>query len=56
MSETDPRGWAEYLRVTSDVRRAASLREPELLREFTQVFGNDLRMLEARYLRFIDEL
>lgn len=55
LSETEP---AKYLRYLS--RTAA--REPlhvytakEQLEEFTDVFGSNLKLLEARYLRFIRE-
>ena len=31
-------------------------RSPQRLRDFTLVFGNDLAMLEARFLRYISKL
>jgi hypothetical protein len=54
--ETQPARYAEYLARTA--RRPAFERYSSKQRtaDFTSVFGDDWRMLEARLLRFIDEL
>ena len=56
LSETEPRKWVEYLRKTAELRPLVAERSPERLRDFTAVFGSDLRMLETRFLRFMEEL
>ncbi len=54
--ETQPRRYAEYLARTA--RRPAFERYTSKQRtaDFTAVFGDDWRMLEAHLLRFMDEL
>lgn len=56
LSESEPRGWARYLRITSDPSRPANPTPQRLLGEFEQAFGARLPMLEARYLRFMAQL
>lgn len=56
LSETRPRAWANYLRITSSTKRNANPTSPELLQEFISAFGPDLKSLESRYLRYISQL
>ena len=56
LSETRPRQWAYYLKLTSDVRRASNIGPTELLHEFMTAFGSDLKMLEMQFLRYIEQL
>ncbi len=54
--ETQPRQYAEYL-VRAAARPAfQGYSATQRLDDFTAVFGDDWRMLEARLLRFIEEL
>ena len=54
--ETRPRQYIEYLQRTASQPRFTVYRAPQRLRDFTQVFGTDLIMLEARFLRFVAKL
>ncbi len=46
----------KYLAKTAARKPLQSYRQEERLKEFTDVFGRDLKMLEARYLRFVKQL
>jgi hypothetical protein len=54
--ETEPRKYAQYLSKTAARPQFTAYRSPERLRDFTEVFGSNLVMLEARMLRFIEGL
>lgn len=56
LSETDPRRYVHYLRKTADAPNFTQRRSPERLADFTAVFGTNLKLVEARMLRFIGEL
>ena len=56
LSETDPRRYVEYLRKTAAQPNFTQQRGPERLAEFTGVFGSNLSLLEAKLLRFMQEL
>ncbi len=56
LSETRPRQYAEYLAKTADRPMFALYPAEERLAEFEDVFGSDLRMLEVKFLRYMDEL
>ena len=56
LSETDPRRYIEYLRKTAAQPNFSQRRAPERLADFTAVFGTNLKLLEAKMLRFIGEL
>jgi hypothetical protein len=51
--ETQPRRYVEYLQKTAARKHFADYRAPERLADFQACFGNDLRLLEAKYLRFM---
>jgi len=51
--ETQPRLYAKYLARTAT---AAATNSVQRTKDFTDVFGTDFRMLDARFLRFIDGL
>lgn len=53
LTESEPRKYFAYLSKTAARKAFADYRSPERLRDFTEVFGGDLAMLEARYLRFM---
>ena len=56
LSETRPQAWAQYLRRTGNVQRAATTTPQQRLDEFIQAFGPDLKMLESEFLRFMRDL
>jgi hypothetical protein len=56
LSETDPRRYVEYLRKTAAYPNFTQRRSPERLADFTAVFGTNLKLLEAKMLRFMGEL
>ncbi len=54
--ETEPHKYSAYLRRTASRPPFEEYPTAERLADFTSVFGEDLHMLEARYLRFIAAL
>lgn len=56
LSETDPRHYLEYLKKTASVPNFTQRRSPERLGDFTSVFGTNLKLVEAKMLRFMQEL
>lgn len=56
LSETDPRRYVEYLKKTAAQPNFTLRRSPERLADFTAVFGTNLKLVEAKMLRFMGEL
>ncbi len=56
LSEKEPTRYGQYLAVTAAREPFRKYSEAERLQEFTRVFGVDLDLLEARFLRFIEQL
>lgn len=56
LCETRPRQYTQYLALIAKQSAFAEYPASERLADFTSVFGADLRMLESRFLRFIEEL
>jgi len=56
LMETMPKKYSDYLGKLAGRPPFAEYRSPERLRDFSDVFGNDLRMLSARLQRFMSEL
>ena len=56
LSEKEPVKYMKYLARTAAREPLKSYGPDEQLKEFTDIFGTDLKMLEARYLRFIQQL
>ncbi len=56
LTETESRKYMQYLAKTAARERFRELRSPEVLQEFTSVFGEDWSMLDARFLRFMQEI
>jgi len=54
--ETQPRKYAEYLARTANRPLFEPYSSLERTADFTSVFGDDWRMLEARFLRFLKDL
>lgn len=53
LSETEPRKYAEFLKRTASRPPFRNYTAAERTADFTAVFGNNWRMLEARLLRFM---
>lgn len=56
LSESEPRKYLQYLLKTSAVQPFQPYLAPQRLKDFTDVFGTNLPLLDARYQRFIREL
>ena len=56
LSEQEPRKYVQYLMKTAAVKDFTEYRSPERLKDFTDVFGSNLALLDARMKRFIGEL
>jgi len=56
LSEKEPVKYVKYLARTAQREPLRQLTPAEQLAEFTDIFGRDLKMLETRYLRFINGL
>jgi hypothetical protein len=56
LTETYPRKFGEYVQRTANRPNFKEYPLTRRIADFTAVFGNDLRMLESHFLRFIDAL
>ncbi|HTN74476.1 MAG TPA: DUF1570 domain-containing protein [Pirellulaceae bacterium] len=56
LAETEPRKYFDYLAKTSSHAPFVTLRGPERLKDFTSIFGDQLDLMEAKMLRYIDAL
>ena len=56
LSETEPKKYSAYLMKTAAVRPFSDYSAPQRLKDFTDTFGSDLPMLDARMKRFISGL
>jgi len=56
LAETRPRAYIEFLRKTAGRPAFATYRSPEMLRDFSTSFGDDLDRLETEFLRYIARL
>jgi hypothetical protein len=54
--ESLPREYAQYLARTANRPAFSDYPSASRLADFTAVFGSDFRMLDARFLRFVDSL
>ncbi len=54
--ETQPRQFARYLKATANRSDFTGYSSAERLRDFTQVFGENLKLLDAQFLRHIEGL
>jgi hypothetical protein len=54
--ETMPREYARYLAKTASRPAFTDYPSARRMKDFTDVFGSDFRMLDARFLRFVDGL
>ena len=51
-----PRKYLDYLQRTAARPPFSSYAEEERMRDFTEVFGDNLPLFDARYLRFVTAL
>lgn len=56
LSEQEPRKYVQYLMKTAAVKDFTKYPAPQRLKDFTDVFGGNLGLLDARMKRFIGEL
>jgi len=56
LSETEPRKYGRYLARMAQRPAFAEYTGPERLRDFAEVFGSDLAMIDARLARFVAQL
>lgn len=54
--ESEPKKYFQYLAKTAAAKPFSDYRGPERLKDFTDVFGADLRMFDARMQRFLASL
>jgi hypothetical protein len=54
--ETEPRKYAQYLAKTAERPPFSEYEPAQRLADFTAVFGEDWRMMESRFLRFMAEV
>jgi hypothetical protein len=56
LAEKEPAKYVQYLSKTAGREPMRRYNSAEQLKEFTDVFGSNLQMLEVRFLRFIEQL
>jgi hypothetical protein len=56
LSEQEPRKYVQYLMKTASVKDFTVYPSPQRLKDFTDTFGGNLGLLDARMQRFIGEL
>ena len=56
LSESEPRKYLQYLLKTSAIEPFQPYSSPQRLKDFTDTFGANLPLLDARYQRFLREL
>jgi hypothetical protein len=56
LMETEPKKYQQYLTKTAQLPNFADYPAPQRLKDFTDVFGSDLRLLDARMQRFVSGL
>jgi hypothetical protein len=54
--ETQPRQFARYLKATADREDFTAYSSAERLRDFTNIFGDNLRLLDAQFVRYMQAL
>lgn len=56
LAEKMPKKYCDYLTLTARRPTFTNYTSAERVRDFTSVFGTDLKLLEAQFLRFMNEL
>lgn len=56
LCETNPRLYAKYLARTAAQQDFADYSSTARLRDFTEIFGDNLKLIDAQFLRYIEKL
>jgi hypothetical protein len=56
LAETEPAKYVRYLKLTAARPPFAEYSRADRLKDFAAIFGGDWRMLEARFLRFVESI
>jgi hypothetical protein len=56
LSEQEPRKYTQYLMKTAAVKDFSLYPAPQRVKDFTDVFGSNFALLDARMMRFVGEL
>jgi hypothetical protein len=56
LCETQPRAYAEYLKRTADRPVFSDYSAIERMADFQAVFGSDIKMLETKFLRYMEDV
>lgn len=56
LCETEPKKFFQYVAKTAEIEPFAPYPAPQRLKDFTDVFGTDLKLLDARMQRFYKDL
>lgn len=56
LMETEPRNFAKYLKRLTTTPEFVERSQQQRMEDFTSVFGTNLRLLESRFLRFMNEV
>jgi hypothetical protein len=56
LSETYPREYCKYLALTADREVFSDYSDTERVSDFESVFGNEWKMLDVKFLRFMEDL
>ncbi len=56
LSESEPRNYTQLLMKTAAVKDFTQYRAPDRLKDFTDIFGDNLELIDARMKRFLAEL
>jgi hypothetical protein len=56
LCETQPRLYATYLKKTAELPVSTEYPAVERMADFQSIFGSDLKLFEAKFLRYLEEL
>jgi hypothetical protein len=56
LTETQPRKYSDYLQLTARRPAGANYSKAERLRDFSGVFGADMKMFETRFVRYLKDV
>ena len=56
LCETQPRKYSDYLALTADRKMFTTYSAGQRVADFASIFGNEWKMLEVKFLRFMEEL
>lgn len=56
LTETQPRKYSDYLQLIAKRPAGAAYSKGERLRDFTTIFGQDMKMIETRFARYLKDV